>query len=199
MSKSSGAVVSNKREKILEAAVKVFSSKGFHEAKVEEIARLADVGKGTVYEYFSSKTQLFQEMFKAGLEFYYNSIAEELKATGSAKKKLTQAAKLHLRFIIEYRELAKITMSEHTCFEQEFREWLAKMREDKLETIKGIIQSGIERGEFRKDVDTGAASMVFSGIMGALFAPAVMGNVAPEALEATLEQMLDVLLKGIGA
>ncbi|MDT3700857.1 MAG: TetR/AcrR family transcriptional regulator, partial [Thermincola sp.] len=66
---------SDKRKKILKAAVKVFSQKGFHAAKVDEIAQLADVGKGTVYEYFSSKEEVFQEMFKAGMQFYVENIS----------------------------------------------------------------------------------------------------------------------------
>ena len=52
----------DKRLRIIEAAVIVFSRKGFHRAKVEEIAEVAGVGKGTVYEYFKSKKELFLEM-----------------------------------------------------------------------------------------------------------------------------------------
>ena len=52
-----------RRDNILEAAALVFSEKGYHQARVEEIAVQAGIGKGTVYEYFASKLELFQEMF----------------------------------------------------------------------------------------------------------------------------------------
>ena len=55
--------VLNKRQRIINGAIAVFSRKGFYKATIEEIAEQADVGKGTVYEYFSSKKELFQEMF----------------------------------------------------------------------------------------------------------------------------------------
>ncbi|MDH7498134.1 MAG: helix-turn-helix domain-containing protein, partial [Syntrophomonadaceae bacterium] len=56
-----------KRQLILEAAARVFSQRGYHQAKVEEIAAAAGVGKGTVYEYFDSKLELFQQMCSAAL------------------------------------------------------------------------------------------------------------------------------------
>ncbi|TLM97504.1 helix-turn-helix transcriptional regulator, partial [bacterium] len=73
---------SEKRVQIIKAAIKVFSEKGFHDAKVEDIAQQADVGKGTVYEYFSSKTELFQEMFRSGMQFYMENIRSEAGGNG---------------------------------------------------------------------------------------------------------------------
>jgi AcrR family transcriptional regulator len=48
-----------RRRAILEAALEVFSSHGFEGARVEEIARIAGVGKGTIYEHFEHKEDLF--------------------------------------------------------------------------------------------------------------------------------------------
>ena len=45
-------VKKGKRELILEAAINVFSTKGYHNTRMEEIASQAGVGKGTIYEYF---------------------------------------------------------------------------------------------------------------------------------------------------
>ena len=66
-----------KREAIIEAAIKVFSTKGYHNTRMEEIAATAGIGKGTIYEYFSSKLQLFQAMMENSLELYYDNFAQE--------------------------------------------------------------------------------------------------------------------------
>ncbi len=50
---------SSKRQQILDAAVYVFSRKGYHIATVDEVVALADIGKGTVYNYLVNKEQLF--------------------------------------------------------------------------------------------------------------------------------------------
>jgi len=52
-----------KRQRILDAAMHVFSERGFHHATVSEIARAAHVGKGTVYLYFDGKENLLVSLF----------------------------------------------------------------------------------------------------------------------------------------
>lgn len=188
---------SDKRKQILKAAVKVFSQKGFHEAKVEEIARLADVGKGTVYEYFSSKTELFQEMFKAGIQFYLDKMMAEIKPGHSCAEKLTRIARLHIRFAVSYRDLARVTMAEHAHFNEDFRQWIWENRNQKLKMIEEIIKDGISQGEFRQ-VDPQAAALAFAGALGALLTPAVLtgGRVKTREL---VDPVLEVLFKGLSA
>ena len=54
----------DKRRLIIEAAMKIFARDGFHKATISDIAEVAGIGKGTVYEYFNSKTELFEDMIK---------------------------------------------------------------------------------------------------------------------------------------
>jgi len=192
MNRSDGG---DKRMQIIRAAVKVFSRKGFHEAKVEEIAQLADVGKGTVYEYFSSKSELFQEMFKTGMEFYLNSLTNELKPGLLCREKLERIARLHFRFIIRYRDLAKVTMTEHTYFDEDFRRWIWENRSRKIELLKQIIEEGIARGEFRK-VNSRAAAVCFIGSLGASFSPLVI-NGGKYSYKKLVEPVLDIVLNGL--
>src|SRR4029079_12909788 len=52
-------------DEILDAALAVFGESGFARAKIEDVARIAGVSKGTVYLYFDSKEALFREMVRA--------------------------------------------------------------------------------------------------------------------------------------
>lgn len=63
-----------KKTRILEASIRIFSEKGLNNAKIADIARAADIGKGTVYEYFSSKN----EIFRASYWFFMGKINEVL-------------------------------------------------------------------------------------------------------------------------
>lgn len=184
-----------KREKILKAAVKVFSQKGFHEAKVDEIAQLADVGKGTVYEYFSSKTELFQEMFKAGMDFYINNLKMELKPDMSAGEKLKKMARLHFSFIVKYRDLARITMTGHAGFNEDFRKWIHENRAAKMELIRQIIDEGITNGEFRS-VDSRAAALAFMGVLASIFPPVVFSK-EKSSYKSLLEPVMDIIFYGL--
>ena len=48
-----------KRREIIRAAAAVFTRSGYHVAKMQDIATAAEIGKGTIYEYFSTKEELF--------------------------------------------------------------------------------------------------------------------------------------------
>ncbi len=68
-----------KRSEILEAAMTVFAKKGFHRSKMEEVAVAAKIGKGTIYEYFTSKRQLLQALHGYMLGKLKEYYAEALK------------------------------------------------------------------------------------------------------------------------
>ena len=67
-----------KRERILEAAVKVFSKKGRSGTKISDIADAAGIGKGTIYEYFQSKDEVFAASFYHFMEKFEDVISRRL-------------------------------------------------------------------------------------------------------------------------
>jgi len=69
-----------KRREIIEAAIAVISRTGIHRTKIKDIADEAGVGKGTIYEYFSSKQELFLELSK---HFYEQYVMNQKKALDS--------------------------------------------------------------------------------------------------------------------
>jgi len=64
-----------KKSQILEASIKVFADKGWNKTKISDIAEAANIGKGTVYEYFQSKDELFAASFR-----YFMALAESIVA-----------------------------------------------------------------------------------------------------------------------
>ena len=64
----------NKRQQILDAAYNIFSRKGFYKTTVDEIIAMADTGKGTVYNYFVNKEQLFYTIVKEKHEPFTNKL-----------------------------------------------------------------------------------------------------------------------------
>jgi len=72
---------SDKRDRILKAAVKVFAKSGFHATRVSEVAKAAGVSDGTIYLYFKSKEELlvslFEDRVQKLLEFMKNELPKE--------------------------------------------------------------------------------------------------------------------------
>jgi|GEM_PF-2026511 len=68
---------SQPKERILEAAVKLFAEKGFDATSVDEIARLAEINKAMIYYYFSSKDELLSSIIRKSIN-EFTSIIEEI-------------------------------------------------------------------------------------------------------------------------
>ena len=64
---TSDEAIAEKRAHIRAAAIRIFAEKGYHGATISQIARAADVGKGTVYLYFSNKEGLLIAILELSL------------------------------------------------------------------------------------------------------------------------------------
>lgn len=69
-----------KKEDIIRAAGIVFAQKGFHQAKMDEIARMAKVAKGTLYYNYASKSKLFGATVTQGLNQIMDVISDEIES-----------------------------------------------------------------------------------------------------------------------
>ena len=84
-----------RRKDIIDAALEVFGTYGFHKAKMGEIAERAGIGKGTIYEYFSSKKDLFEEMLKSIVDIYFERASIISQEVGTVNDKLVSFARYH--------------------------------------------------------------------------------------------------------
>src|SRR6516225_12225102 len=84
-----------KRERILDAAIKVFAAEGFYNAKVSQIAQAAGVADGTIYLYFKSKDDLLIQLFEDRMERVNANLRAALASETSATAQLKRVVKLH--------------------------------------------------------------------------------------------------------
>ena len=82
-----------KRVEILKAALKVISVMGFEGAKMEDIAKEAGVGKGTIYEYFDSKNTMFTEMLRHCTEEFQEGLVKVLAEGENLVEKISNFSK----------------------------------------------------------------------------------------------------------
>jgi len=185
----------DKRELILEAAAVVFAQRGYHQAKVEEIAIQAGIGKGTVYEYFSSKLELFQEMFKSILGKYFAELRSLQDQRGSVTERLRQLLEIHLDFINRNSDFARVTFVDGAVMDEELSWWMYRQRQEKVERLRELFQEGIARHEFRP-IDPGLLAEMFTGAMAAIIIPVLMEGKTVEPHKIA-DQVMDILLHGV--
>src|SRR5258705_12890273 len=90
------AAPEGKRERILDAAVKVFAAEGFYNAKGAQIAQEAGVADGTIYLYFKSKDDLLISLFEDRMEGINANLRNALGEAKNAADKLRAGVRLHL-------------------------------------------------------------------------------------------------------
>ncbi|AOY75543.1 TetR/AcrR family transcriptional regulator [Clostridium formicaceticum] len=138
---------------ILEAAIKVFNQYGFYEAKISNIAEEAGVGKGTVYEYFDSKKQLFERSILYITEQYIVEAREIIKKEKTVKEKLVLLAQYHGEFIEKYVQAGELIISRNSIISEEMIYKIMEARNTVYDFIDVLIEEGIHNGELRGDID----------------------------------------------
>ncbi len=151
----------SRREQILAAAVEVFSEKGFHDARVEEIARRAGIGKGTVYEYFSTKKELFQVVLWEGMEFFRREIQLEHASSDPLAVRLERIAEQQLAFSAKHRNLFKVMMNSPETVSDKAKDIYLTVREGIHSELVRLFSEAAERQEIPPlDFDTAAWMML---------------------------------------
>ncbi|MCZ6479222.1 MAG: TetR/AcrR family transcriptional regulator [Candidatus Methylomirabilales bacterium] len=160
-----------KRREILEAAMRVFAREGYHRAKMKAVAEEAGIGKGTVYEYFKSKTDLFlalHDHMLAELKAFYMKELEGIRQPAAMLERFIAVAFQTFRlwepfFLVFFDYWAEGGRGEQqTLLQTRLREAYAVARND----VAAIIAGGVKDGSLRCDNPLLAAASILATLDG---------------------------------
>lgn len=135
--------------RIVQAALSVFSRRGFHRATMQDIAEEAGVGKGTTYLYFSGKDQLLEHIFETALRHYLAQVKQAAGLPVTAPEKIGILVLRVLEFAQARKELARFILEGSTGMSEEFKRRLVSFREEIHSAVKAILAAGVDAGEVR--------------------------------------------------
>jgi TetR/AcrR family transcriptional regulator, repressor for uid operon len=151
------------REKIIESAVECFARTGFDRTKMDDIANLSDVSKGTLYLYFKSKEDLFYGICQSSLK----KVREQLDGMLITKENLVSDAERFYDYfqkgINPYHNMVLLEMSVMATRNPRLRRVLMQHRVNRHQVISEFIGLQIRNGFARKDIDKDA---IASGLIG---------------------------------
>lgn len=167
----------SKRQQILDAAYIVFSRNGYHRATVDEIIALADTGKGTVYNYFVNKEQLFYTLIKERSMPFEKKLDEIVCSGKTPFDKIKAMIKVFLDFYIINADLWRVMMHEvrgfgnesHCGFTLEQQEKYHKGFQDTIGMLEKVLIEGIDKGVIRECDVVKCAHGLFSVIVTLVF------------------------------
>lgn len=185
-----------RREQIIRAAIKVFGKKSFHKAKMVEIAKELDMGKSTLYEYFESKKDLFEEMLMFIAKGYYEFMKAEVEKHNNSKDKLVAFTKYHGRFMKDHLELVESAMMDTSVISEEAGKKIRAKKEEVFRLLEDILIEGVKKGELVKDMDTQLAACAVIGSINHSYAMQVYVK-GLEADQVNPEKIIEMLYKGM--
>jgi len=185
------------RRRIFDAAIKLFTDKGFEATTVDEIAAAADVAKGTFFNYFPRKEDIVHFLFEEWTAMGESILAESHR---SAEDRLVDMFAEAAASFGETRELAGAVARfslQQMCAPDPY---VAQTHRRHDQIFDAIWQQGVERGEFRADMDPKQAR----GVLGSVFVGAATwwvgshgGHVDPDALRYTLPEVIRLNVRAV--
>jgi TetR/AcrR family transcriptional regulator, fatty acid metabolism regulator protein len=172
---TAGSIVQeDRRRRILDAAVRVFAQRGYHGARVGDIASEAGVAHGLLYHYFSSKDEVLETVFREN----FGDLLERFRAVESsaepAAEKLAGIAKILLRTWRNNPDLVTV-MVRDVARSARLQMQVAEVREA-FAIVQRVIEQGQADGAFRRDLDARLASWIVYGGLEEVLTGWVLGQ-----------------------
>jgi TetR/AcrR family transcriptional regulator, fatty acid metabolism regulator protein len=185
----------DKRQRILQAAVKVFARKGYHRAKVSEIARRADVADGTIYLYFRSKEDILVSLFDEVMAEHLAAGRQEVKAVEGAPARLQAIARHHLRLLGGNRDLAVVFQVELRQSTQFMERFTASWLNDYFQLIDEVIAQGQREGSLRAELPRKVLAKALFGTLDEMVTSWILSRKDYDLAELAAP-VVDLLLRG---
>ena len=191
------AALEDKRQQLLGAAVRVFARKGFHASRVGDIAEEAGVAHGLLYHYFKSKDQVLEAVFHENWSILVARIESVEETDEPAADQIRHIAAIVLRTWLHLPDVVRVVIQEFGR-SPELGERIGELTLP-IDALQRVIARGIERGEFRKDIDPAFAATVVYGSIDELLTAWVLGRLPSdeEAVARAEQTLVEVILLGL--
>ena len=150
-----------RRERLIEAARRVFASRGFEHASMDEIAHAAGAGKPTLYRYFASKEALFEAVFVEALDALERRLSEAEAAGGDPRRTLRRMVDALIPMFREHvASLRALGDSAGTA--DRSRRRILRQRAGQIEArLAGVLARGRASGAFHHADDRLTARLIY--------------------------------------
>lgn len=151
----------DRKQDILQAATKSFSLYGYKATTMDQVAKLANVGKGTIYTFFANKEELFNEIILKLIDVMEQKANDVINENNNFQENVHAALYEMLDFRREHQLMIKLIQEQRDIGTPIVQEVLNKVEDSILSFIEKKIQSAITRGEIKQCDPTIFAYIIF--------------------------------------
>jgi TetR/AcrR family fatty acid metabolism transcriptional regulator len=172
---SRAAAAADKRRQILDAAISVFATRGFHACRVSDVADEAGVAYGLVYHYFNSKEEILNTLFAERWQLMLDAIGEIDSQSVPARDKLYMVASFIIDSYHHEPQLMKVIIVEVTRAANSFGATHLDQIRAAYSMIATIVDGARQDGSFKEDISAEFAAMCFYGAIEQLLSGWIFG------------------------
>ncbi len=187
------------QQAIKNAALKLFSERGFHSTSTRDICAEAGVSKGSLYWYWRSKEEiafsLVSDMMSEFLKLVESARDEECPVIEKLERLAKTIAELYYHETQSLRLLWKFRVDRHYIFSRDYMEKVARYYTGIRKALESIIEQGIKSGELRK-VDSKRMAFILLGITEG-FELQWLENEDEFSMREALPEILKMILPGL--
>lgn len=181
----------------MNAALKIFSTKGYSPAVLDEVAREAGIAKGTLYLYFQDKEDLFCSTIMNVIDKLIGLMREKIDDALNPVQILRDIAFLQLSFFSQNREFFRIFQTLHNdlllCSHKQLFQRLMERRQELIDYEYEVVERAKRKGLVRKDIDTAEVVHCYEGMV--MYSIKEMGCCETPTRVLNLEKKISVLMK----
>lgn len=159
---------SDKRERILSAAERIFARHGFFAAKVSDVAKEAGVADGTIYLYFKSKDDLLISLFERRMQQVNATLRTATESETSPRAQLRAFVTAYLQLVADEPSAAEVLTIELRQSSKFMKEYENPEFADFLRMLGGIIAAGQDKGELDTAIPAHVAARMIFGMLDEL-------------------------------
>lgn len=182
---------------ILDAAVRVFATKGYHTSRVADIAEEAGIAHGLLYHYFASKEEVLETVFRENWSQLLEAFRRVEESDESPLQQLEGIAKLLLRSWRNDPDLVRVMVRE-VARSPQLQGQVEEIRQG-FTIIQRVIERGQADGSFRPELDARLASWIFYGGLEEVLTGWVLGQLpdGDEEVARAERTVVDLLTSGL--
>ena len=142
------------KKAILQAAIQLFGDRGYENTSIEQLAKAAGIGKGTIYGYFTTKRDILYAFCEDELEYIHQQLAKKNNQDEPILEQMLTFFMAEFQYITKNQEFGRLFMQEMIFPRAGFQQGQHdKAMESYLEMIVPLITRAQQRGEVREELD----------------------------------------------
>lgn len=181
-------IAPDKRERVLLEAAKLFAERGLNQTDMAEVASRAKVAKGSLYNYFKSKDDLYLHVCRDGLTRSRQAVYDGIDPAWDVHRQVEHIFRQGIKFALANPHYVALYLNNASAGMERFAKLISRQVEKfTADHLKGVIRQGMDQGLVRPDLDVNLAAF----LINSLYITMVISLVSPH-FKIRLAEYLDI-------